>query len=144
MGSLREHARILARRVVANRQRVAGQQGATTVEFAFAMIFLSFFFIAYVEITEIFLAHERVTYAAFKASRAHQVHGNAYLAASAVDSNFTLDTGQDSVTVSKEIPVPIDFENPFTKNAIREQGTTFRVAAKVPTFVEPRITSGDN
>lgn len=127
----------------ASRDKADRQRGATTVEFAFAMVFLFFFFITYVQIVEIFLAHERVTYAAFKASRAHQVHGSAYRAAASVENNFSLETDSDSVTVSKTISLPIDFYNPFSGNTFNERGMRFTVGATVPTFVEPQ-SSGDN
>lgn len=119
------------------------QLGATTVEFAFAMLFVFFFFIAFYEIVEIFLAHQRVTYAAHLASRAYQVHGDASAAADFVENDFELQEENDSVMVSKEINVPIDFEDPFEGGKFREAGTTFTVARRVKTFVEPEET-GDN
>jgi hypothetical protein len=132
------------RLVNARRPDKNGERGAAAVEFAFAMIILFFFFISFYQIVEIFLAHERLSYAAFVASRAHQVHGNAYRAALSVDSDFSIRTDNDSVTLTKSIPVPINFHNPFSGGAIRERGATFTISKKVPTFVEPRITFGDN
>ncbi len=142
MGNAKELASSL--NALRRHQRKKMQRGATTVEFAFAMLFLFFFFIAYTQIVEIFLAHERLTYAAFLASRAHQVHGSAYKAASSVDSGFSLETEKDAVTLSKYIPVPIDFKNPFVKGAFREAGTRVRVSTKVATFEEERVSYGDN
>ncbi len=127
-----------------SRQHQAGESGATTVEFAFAMIWVFFFFTAYYQIVEIFIAHERVSYAAFLASRAHQVHGDASTAAGFVESGYELTTRNDSVTVSKDIRVPLDFENPFSGNAFRVGGAWFTVAETVPTFSEPGEGSGDN
>ena len=127
-----------------NRRGLAGERGATTVEFAFAMIWVFFFFIAYYQVVEIFLVHERVSYAAFLASRAHQVHGDASTAASSGLSGYELKTSGDSVTISKTIDVPLDFEDPFVGNAIKVGGARFTVGETVPTFSEPGGGSGDN
>ncbi len=126
------------------RHRHAAQRGAAAVEFAFAMLFLCFFFIAFTQIVQVFLAHERLGYAAFLAGRAYQVHGSPSRAASAVEKNYSLKTESTAVLLEKRIPVPIDFNNPFTRNAIRETGTTMRIAKRVPVFLEPGNLTGDN
>ncbi len=108
------------------------------------MIWVFFFFIAYYQIIEIFLVHERVSYATFIASRAHQVHGDASTAAGAVLNEYEIKTRKKSVTISKTIRVPIDFKNPFDGNDFRTGGARFEVAETVPTFSEPGEGSGDN
>ncbi len=120
------------------------QLGATTVEFAFAMMWVFFFFIAYYQVVEIFLVHERVSYATYIASRAHQVHGDASKTASSVLKGYELKKRNDSVTISKTISVPIDFYNPFGSHGFKKGGARFTVAATVPTFSESGDGGGDN
>jgi len=126
------------------RGRGTAQAGATTVEFAFAMLFVFFMFIAYYQTVMIFLAHARLSYAAFQASRAYQVHGNAYRAAADKDKDFRLRLESEAVVLEKDLSVPIDFYKPFVGSSIRVGGAEFRVAQRVKTFIEDRNPGGDN
>jgi hypothetical protein len=121
-----------------------GQAGAAAVEFAFALILVMLLFIAYYQTVMIFLAHARLSYAAFTASRAQQVHGNASLAASDKDKDYRLKLEQSAVVMEKDISVPIDFFNVFTGGSIRTGGATFTVSQRVKTFIEDSNPGGDN
>lgn len=52
------------------------EKGATVVEFSIALIFLFVFLLIFFQISMIFLAHERVTYASYIAARVGSVGGN--------------------------------------------------------------------
>jgi len=121
-----------------------GQRGATTVEFAFAMLFVFFMFIAFYQTIMIFLAHERASYAAFVASRAWQVQGNPAVAAQFVDPALAVTTKGETLRVEKDIAVPLDFRNLFSGHAIRTGGAWFTVSQEIKTFREPRNPGGDN
>lgn len=118
------------------------QQGAVMVEFACGLVFIFMIFIAYVQFAEIFLAHERLTYAAFVASRAHAVGGSAARAAGAIDRDYTLriqgaGTNQE-VILGKELALPMDLEN-FGQSGTRP----FAIEHRVRTYGERKL-SGDN
>ncbi len=114
-----------------------GEAGAATVEFAFALLFILLLFIAYVNISEIFLAHSRLRYAAFAASRTHAVGGSARRAADAIDQDFQLKTTSDTVRLEKSLDLP------KAVGTLCGTGDTFTIRHAVKTFVEP-VPSGDN
>jgi len=107
------------------------------VEFAFALLFILLLFIAYVNISEIFLAHSRLRYATFTASRTHAVGGSARRAADAIDQDFRLKTTSDTVRLEKSLDLPKAVGTLFGT------GDTFTIRHAVKTFVEP-VPSGDN
>lgn len=114
-----------------------GEAGAATVEFAFALLFILLLFIAYVNISEIFLAHSRLRYAAFAASRTHAAGGSARRAADAIAQNFRLKTTSDTVRLEQSLDLPKAVGTFFGT------GDTFTIRHAVKTFVEP-VPSGDN
>lgn len=114
-----------------------GQAGAVMIEFAFALLFIFLIFIAYVKISEIFLAQSRLRYAAFVASRAHAVGGSAQNAASKIDKDFTLKKDKDSVSLEKTVKLPKAVGTLFGT------GESFTINHSVKTFVET-TPSGDN
>ena len=114
-----------------------GEAGAATIEFAFALMFILFFFVAYMKISEIFLAHSRLRYAAFVASRVQAVGGSADTAASKIDEDYTLTTGSDKVSLEKTIDLPKAVGTLFGT------GETFTISHSVKTFKET-TPSGDN
>jgi len=113
------------------------EAGAATVEFACALMFLLFLFVAYVNISEIFLAHSRLRYATFVASRVHAVGGSAEAAASEIDKDFKLKTTSDKVSAEKAVDLPKAVGTLFGT------GRSFTISHAVKTFVEP-APSGDN
>lgn len=116
----------------------SNDKGAVVVEFMFALLFLFLFFIAFAQMIQIYVAHERLSYAAFAASRAYSVHGNYMNAANAIESGAVIKTDASSITLEKDIDVPINFEALF-----REGGTKFRISKTIKTFREP-VLGGDN
>lgn len=123
-----------------------GERGAVMVEFAFALMFIFLVFIAYIKISEIFLAHERLRYGAFVASRAHAVGGSASNAASKIDKGYELKTkgkageaqgGEGSVSLSKKIDLP------EAVGKLWGEKNGFTIDHKVKTYMEPKHT-GDN
>lgn len=113
------------------------QAGAATIEFAFALMFVLFFFIAYVKISEIFLAHSRLRYATFVASRVQAVGGSADKAASKIDKDYKLKTGKDKVSLEKTLDLPKAVGTLFGT------GESFTIGHSVKTFKET-TPSGDN
>jgi len=107
------------------------------IEFAFALMFIFLIFTAYVKITEIFLAHSRLRYAAFVASRVHAVHGSAQDAADRIDKDFTLKTSDSEVSLKKTVKLPKAVGTLFGT------GESFEIGHAVKTFSEPS-QSGDN
>jgi len=87
-----------------------GQRGAVTVEFAFALMFLFLIFTAYIKVSEVFLAYERLRYATFAAARAQCVGGSASRAAQQIDKGYTLKTSSsgnaEKVSMTKKIELP--------------------------------------
>ncbi|MDQ7832285.1 MAG: pilus assembly protein [Desulfovibrionaceae bacterium] len=117
--------------------RSRGEAGAVMIEFAFALMFIFLIFTAYVKITEIFLAHSRLRYAAFVASRVHAVHGSARDAADRIDKDFTLTTSDSEVSLKKTVKLPKAVGTLFGT------GESFEIGHAVKTFSEPS-QSGDN
>ena len=128
-----------------------GEMGAALVEFAITLALLFLFFIAFVQILSIFMAHERLSFACFVASRVYSVQGraNAINTANTIENGIGIKIKQGGgytskviksriITVDKKIDVPIDFRNIFSK-----AGTTFAISKGVKTFreVDP---GGDN
>ncbi len=117
--------------------RSRGETGAVMIEFAFALMFIFLIFTAYVKITEIFLAHSRLRYAAYVASRVHAVHGSARDAADRIDKDFTLTTSNSEVSLKKTVKLPKAVGTLFGT------GESFEIGHAVKTFSEPS-QSGDN
>lgn len=132
-----------------------GERGAAVVEFAVTLLFLFFFFIAFMQIVQIFVGHERLSLATFVASRVYSVHGTkqARNAAYSIESGTTIirieeDPNPDAynsdtiksrvVTLEKGIDVPIDFRNILSKG-----GTKFVISNTVKSFFEDD-PGGDN
>lgn len=113
------------------------EAGAATIEFAFALMFILLFFIAYVKISEIFLAHSRLRYATFVASRVHAVGGSAEKAASEIDEDYKLKTTSDNVSMEKTLDLPKAIGTLFGT------GESFTISHSVKTFKET-TPSGDN
>lgn len=113
------------------------ERGAAMVEFAFGLMFIFLIFTAYMKISEIFLAHSRLRYAAFVASRAHAVHGSAQDAADRIDKDFTLKTSDSEVSMEKTVKLPKAVGTLFGT------GESFKIGHEVKTFSEPS-QSGDN
>lgn len=113
------------------------QAGAATIEFAFALMFLLFLSVAFVNISEIFLAHSRLRYATFVASRVEAVGGPARKAASEIDKELTLKITSNKVSAEKKI------ELPKAVGTLFGTGETFTISHAVKTFKEPK-PSGDN
>jgi len=128
-----------------------GEMGAALVEFAITLAFLFLFFIAFIQILSIFMAHERLSFACFVASRVYSVKGET----KAINTANTIDNGNgikikqgggyaseviksSTITVDKKMDVPIDLRNVFSK-----AGTTFSISKGIKTFreVDP---GGDN
>ncbi len=118
-------------------ERIKDNEGAVVVEFAFSLIFLFFFLICFFQIAMIFLAHERITYAAYTGARANSVGGNVGRAVRMVKGKKYFLSGS-SVTVEETLKVPIDFRNIFLKTE-----ATFDIKSKFTIPREPR-DSGDN
>jgi len=113
------------------------ETGAVMIEFAFALMFIFLIFTAYMKISEIFLAHSRLRYATFVASRTHAVHGSAQEAASRIDKDFTLKTSDSKVSMEKTVTLPKAVGTLFGA------GESFEIGHEVKTFSEPS-QSGDN
>jgi hypothetical protein len=115
--------------------------GAVMVEFAFALMFIFLVFIAYIQVSEIFLAHERLRYASSVASRAYAVGGSASGAASKIDQNYDLKTkkenGAQTVTLTKKIDLPEAVGKLFGEK------DGFTIAHALKTYMEPS-QFGDN
>jgi Flp pilus assembly protein TadG len=123
------------------RSEAAAQSGAVMVEFAFGLMFLFLLFTAYIKISEIFLAHERLRYATSAAARAHAVGGSASRAASAIDKDHTLSIktngSAQTVSLSKKVDLPEAVGKLFGET------DGFTISHKVKTYMEPS-PSGDN
>jgi hypothetical protein len=130
---------------------LVGDMGAVVVEFAITLVFLFFFFIAFIQILSIFMAHERLSFACFVASRVYSVQGRtqAINTANTIETGLSIKIKEDggyeskviksrTITLEKKIDVPIDFRNIFSKT-----GTKFAISKGVKTFreVDP---GGDN
>lgn len=113
------------------------ETGAVMVEFAFALMFIFLIFIAYVKISEIFLAQSRLRYACFAASRTQAVHGSAQDAASKIDKDYTLTATSKKVRMEKTI------ELPKAVGTLFGTGESFKISHEVKIFSEPS-QSGDN
>lgn len=113
------------------------QEGATVVEFSFALAFLFLFLIVFFQIAMIFLAHERVTFAAYIGARVQAVHGNVYRAVSMVKGKHVFQGG-DRVTVYESLPLNTAFRvlNPLNSS-------DFLISQEVSIPVE-RDGGGDN
>jgi len=117
------------------------KRGAVTVEFAITLLFLFLFFIAFVQIFEIFIAHERLSFASFVVSRTYSVNAGDRKPAERVKRAMeprAVIRWERPVTLDKEIDLPIDFENIFAKG-----GAKFTVSNFVKAFIENE-KSGDN
>jgi len=130
---------------------IRNERGAAAVEFALTLLYLFLFFIAFAQIVEIFVAHERLSFASFVTSRIYSVHGRAKAskAANSIDPGISVSIEEDgnygsqairsaTITVKKSIDVPLDFTNIFSKG-----GARFAISKRVRTFRE-LDPGGDN
>ena len=111
------------------------------MEFAFALMFFFLVFDAYIEVSEIFLAHERLRYATNVASRAHAVGGSASQAASKIDRNYDLKTEKSGSAEIVSMSKKIDLPEAIGKLWGEKNG--FTISHAVKTYMEPS-QSGDN
>ncbi len=116
------------------------ESGAAVVEFAIALIFLMFFFLAYMQIVGIFISHEKLSFATSVASRYFSVHDQeaAEIMYTQIEPDAAFGFHAPYVILEKKIDVPIDFNNIFKKG-----GAQFPIYNQVKTFVEPH-PEGDN
>lgn len=122
-------------------KRLTDNRGAVVVEFAITLLFLFFFFVVFVQIVGIFIAHERLSFTSFVVSRTYSVNAGDRKPAEKVKK--AMEPGavirwERPVTLDKEIDLPIDFENIFAKG-----GAKFTVSNFVEAFIEHE-RSGDN
>lgn len=112
--------------------------GATLVELALVLPILFFFFTAFFQIVEIFIAHERLSYASSITARSYSVSGNHRKTAQSVESDIAIKAGGDTITLEKRIDVPINFENILSKRKVK-----FKISSTAKT-VRQRDMGGDN
>jgi hypothetical protein len=110
------------------------QNGAATVEFAFAMIALFAFFAIFMQFVLIFIAHEQTIFGGFAAARTHAVKGTgaAISTAGAIDGKASVEFTSGGLLISRDIPVPSGIDRVFSQG----QGH-FTVTHRSPTFREP-------
>ncbi len=116
---------------------VQNSKGSIVVEFAVTLLFLFFFLIAFFQMTMIFLAHERVSYAAYTGARVNSVRGNVGSAVHLVRGK-RFSNGADWVKVEERLRVPMDFRNIYKR---RNNYFTVKQRFEIPR--EERDT-GDN
>lgn len=112
------------------------ENGAATVELAFAMLALFFFFAIYMVFVEIFIAQERSIFAGFTGARTFAVKGTApaFNAAVSVDPEASVDISGTRVQITKHIPIPGGLDRFLT----RGQGR-FTFTYRSPTAREPQL-----
>ena len=110
------------------------QKGAAAVEFAFAMIALFGFFAIYLLFVQIFVAHEKLTFAAFASSRTYAVKGSgaAIQAAGAVEPNAAVEFKKNEIELKRDVPIPSGIDRFLTGGQGR-----FTIKHRSPLFKEP-------
>ncbi len=130
-----------------------GVRGAVLVEFAFAMLFVFFFFVAFMEFAGIFLAHEQLSFAAFAASQKYAVgkdseaQASAYKIAGAYPSRV-FKNGDATETLKgiticfrKELlDLPIDLNNIYNPSG----SGSFTLLKQIDVFAELDPDNDDN
>jgi hypothetical protein len=115
----------------------SGDSGGVVIELAITLLFLFFFFVAYIQIVGTFIAHERISYSAYAGARVNIVGGNVGKAVVlAKGKNFSI-IGQ-TVVVNETIKVPIDF-----KAIDRQGGSSFNIESRC-TLPQEEEEQGDN
>jgi len=119
---------------------IRNERGSAVVEFALTLVFLMFFFLSFMQITAIIIAHERLSFATSVASRYFSVHDQeaAEIMYTQIEPDAAFSFYDQHVILDKKIDVPIDFYNVFKKG-----GAQLPIYNKVKTFVEPH-PKGDN
>lgn len=120
------------------------EKGAAAVEFAFALLALFFFFAIYMQFVQIFLAHEKLVFSGFTASRTHAVRGEipARRAAEAIDADARLVFDAKTIHLRRDIPIPEKLSDIFSHGR-----GTFAVTHRSPFFDELDLKDklkGDN
>ena len=112
------------------------QNGAATVEFAFAMLALLLFFAIYMLFVEIFIAQERSIFAGFTAARTYAVKGAplALKAATSIDSGAVINITDSEVMIKKHVPIPAGLDRFLTQG----QGC-FTFTYRCPALREPQL-----
>lgn len=115
-------------------------KGAAVVEFALALVLLMIFFLAFMQISGIFIAHEKLYFTTSVASRYFSIHDEeaAEIMYTQIEPDAAFSFSNNHVILYKGIDVPLDFHNMFQKG-----GAQWPLRGKVKTFVEPPH-SGDN
>jgi len=125
------------------------EKGSSVIEFAFALTFLFFFFIMFIQFFEIFISHERLSFASFVTSRVSACN-NATQARSVgkrIDSDSIITiTFKDKVNtiqstrikLKKNINLQVDLNNIYSTH-----GGRFKVDKLIETFKEHEM-EGDN
>lgn len=116
------------------------EEGATVVEFSVALIFLFFFLLIFFQIAMIFLAHERVTYAAYVGARVHSVRGNVQRAVRMVKGKRVESRGSDYTKVKENVELNKAFRNLY-KGHERDQYFTISQEFEIP---QEETDTGDN
>jgi hypothetical protein len=125
-------------------RQLFGQDGAAAVEFALALLALLLFFAIYMQYIQIFLAHERLVFTGFTASRTHAVRGEipARRAAEAIDADTRLAFAARIIHLRREILIPDAFSDIFSAG-----GGRFITTHESPFFDELDLKNrlkGDN
>ncbi|MDM8555197.1 pilus assembly protein [Desulfococcaceae bacterium HSG7] len=132
--------RYFARIIASKGGCIKNESGSAVIEFAMTLILLIFIFLAFMQITKIFIAHERLSFATSVASRYFSVHDReaAEIMYTKIEPDAAFNFSAPNVILDKKIDVPIDFYN-----IIKKGGAQLPIYNKVKTFVEPH-PEGDN
>ncbi len=106
-----------------NRKSYISEEGATVVEFSVALMFLFFFLLVFFQITTIFLAHERVTYAAYIGARVQSVRGHVQRSVRMVKGKKVFSRGSDRIKVEEDVELNRAFRNLYKGNESKKYFT---------------------
>jgi len=123
-----------------NQQLCHSDQGATVVEFSVALMFLFFFLLIFFQIAMIFLAHERITYAAYIGARVQSVRGNVQRAVRMVKGKIVETKGGDFVKVKEDIELNRAFRNLYKGH----EGDRYYTISQEFEIPQEEIDTGDN
>ncbi len=115
---------------------ISHQSGATAVEFVFALLALLFFFGIFMQFVQIFIAGERLSIAAFSASRICAVQGNgpALQTALSIEPQAAIEIRQREIVMTRDVVIPAGIDMFMTGGERR-----FTVRHSSPLFREPDI-----
>ena len=116
---------------------VEGENGSSSVELAFSLVFLFIFLMVFFQMVGIFIAHERTSYSAYVGARVNSVHGNVARSVLATKSRHFYAVGE-MVTVYEYKQLPMNMSEIF-----RHGGERLRVSTNFTIPIEGG-TSGDN